>query len=331
MFTGVPTTFRAFGFDTGWDTYEMVSPVVDEPATGPLQRASAWLDVELEEAPDTLRLAVVHVRGAHPPWDIPKSTASELKPHDYDGLIDPRRGAITIGEIRARHRGAPRYLRQADWVRVRELEQRALQRQDIGLSSLLRVLRKRDVLTKTLLIAVGDVGPGSPPEAPYAPAGELSEGRLNVPLFVKFPGDRAGSKVDVHASAVDIASTVLSELGLAVSEPYTGLNLFDLSHFGDPPSGRPQLATLGPDYSTLVHPFRLNGKIGYLPNLCRLNVDPGCAFNAVDDHPIAGRALWYWTYSQQNQMRALAATTAREPAQIDPETAAALTVWGDIQ
>ena len=47
MFTGVPTTFAAFGFNRAWDRYESLSPVRDLPATEPINEATQWLDHEL--------------------------------------------------------------------------------------------------------------------------------------------------------------------------------------------------------------------------------------------------------------------------------------------
>ncbi len=62
MFTGVPTTFSAFGFGSGWDTFDMVSPVLDVAATEPMTRALKWLETELDDEHPGPRLLVVHAR-----------------------------------------------------------------------------------------------------------------------------------------------------------------------------------------------------------------------------------------------------------------------------
>lgn len=330
MFTGVPATFSAFGFDVGFDVYEAISPVVDEPAVAPLTRAIGWLSTELEDGADTRRFIVVHMRGAHPPWDIPKNAAAKLKPEDYDNLIDARRGGISLAEIRNRRYRSQRRLRPEDWTRLGELETHALQRQDALFAPLFRVLRKHELFDRSLLVLVGDVGSGDPPEPPYHPAGPLTEDRLVVPLIAKFAGPGRGRQVNAHATAMDIATTILSELDLVVPDDFEGISLFELSRFGDPLDGRVQLATLGPEYSAFVRPFRLVGHLGQVPSLCRVDVDPACAFDVFDKYPLAGRALWQWTYEAAVKQSSTG-VPAREPARIDPETAAALTVWGDIR
>ena len=100
MFTGVPTSFPAFGFDRSWDAHAAVSPVSDEPAHAPFLLAEAWLKRDLEAAPEARRFVLVHSRGVHPPWDVPKEDAALMKPEEYDGAIDVRRGGIALGNLR---------------------------------------------------------------------------------------------------------------------------------------------------------------------------------------------------------------------------------------
>ena len=109
MFTGVPSTFGAFGFGSGWDTFEMVSPVLDVAATEPMTRALKWLETELDDEHPGARLLVVHARGSHPPWDIPRDEVQTLKPEEYSGILDARRGGIMLAALRARRQrsGAP--------------------------------------------------------------------------------------------------------------------------------------------------------------------------------------------------------------------------------
>jgi hypothetical protein len=73
----------------------------------------------------------------------------------------------------------------------------------------------------------------------------------------------------------------------------------------------------------------LHGEIGHVPKLCQLDVDPTCLADAFAATPIAGNALWQWTHGYEASARELR-RAAREPASIDPDTLAALTVWGDL-
>ncbi|MEJ7728467.1 MAG: sulfatase-like hydrolase/transferase [Polyangiaceae bacterium] len=75
FFTGVPQTFRAFGFAHGWERFVEYSPVLGTAASGPIDEAATWITEVAHSAPEARMLVLVHARGAHPPWDVPKSRA----------------------------------------------------------------------------------------------------------------------------------------------------------------------------------------------------------------------------------------------------------------
>ncbi len=109
----------------------------------PFVRAARWLDRELEENAPGKRFVVIHARGAHPPWDVSREEALQLKPPEYSGAIDPRRAGIVLGALRARTRRNVKRLTEDDWVRLAALEQASLVKQDEGLARLFAVLRNR--------------------------------------------------------------------------------------------------------------------------------------------------------------------------------------------
>ncbi len=329
MFTGVPSTFAAFGFDRGWDRFESFSPVKDLPASAPIAEAARWLDKELSQDP-ARRLVVIHARGMHPPWDLTRDEMSALPPQEYSGLLDARNAGITLAKIRARRIRHQRRLADDDWTRLRAAEQAALLKQNAALMQLISVLKRRGAWDRTLFIFVGDVAAGAPPGIPFDPAGSLAERRLVLPLVVKFPGSAmAGTRAEDPATAVDVAATVLDELGLDVPEHETGIDLFDSAAGAPPVAGRPLVATLGERYSTRFGSWLLSGKLGRVPSLCQLDVNPACINDALGDQPIAARTGWQWTFDAETAAARL--RTPREPAQIDLDTANALTVWGDIR
>jgi len=330
MFSGAPTTFAAFGFGGGWDRYEMFSPVSDAPSGEPLARAAQWLEQELgtDTAP---RLVVIHTRGAHPPWDVNRDEVLGLRPPDYAGAIDARRGGITLGGLRQRKNRAQRRILDADWVRLRALEEAALVKQSAGLGQVIAALRKKDAYDDALVIFTGDVGPGDPPDLPYDPAGPLTEDRLLVPLLVKFPrGGHAGKDVPVPVTATDIAFTLLEALRLKVPEQVSGTDLYTAASGFEPIGVRPLVATLGNRYAMRLGSWLLFGELGRQPALCELSVDPACIANAAPERPITSRAAWQWTYEAEAEARERR-VAEREPASIEPDTGAALTVWGDVQ
>jgi hypothetical protein len=330
MFSGVPTTSGAFGFDSGWDEFEAISPVKDEPASAPLERATAWLETELGEERAERRFVMVHLRGAHPPWDLTKEEAARLPPEEYGGLLDPRRGGIILGRLRGRRAAHQRRIAEEDWIRLAALENEALAKQDAALRKLLTLLKKKNEWDSTLIVLAGDVARGEGPEPPYHPAAPLAEDKLLVPLIVKFPsGSLAGKQSDTRVTSVDVAVTVLRALRLEPPPQMAGRDLFQSASGVEPLAGRAYIATLGDRYATRFGRFRLAGQLGQVPELCAMDVDPACVEDLLEKKPLAAQAGWLWTY------RALSTASdkkagQREPASIDPATGAALTVWGDI-
>jgi arylsulfatase A-like enzyme len=78
---------------------------------------------------------------------------------------------------------------------------------------------------ETIIVITGD---HSYPKATLD-AGNLSgihSGYTHIPLFIKTPNSQGGSVIDKIVSQVDIAPTILSELGLSVSNSFPGHNLF---------------------------------------------------------------------------------------------------------
>ncbi len=331
MFTGVPTSFPAFGFSDSWDVHEVISPVSDEAAHAPLERAAAWLKADVERAPNARRLVLIHLRGAHPPWDVAKNEAAQLKPEEYNGAIDARRGAIALGNIRNRRQRASRRLDGDDWIRLRGLEAAALKKQDAAFAQLARSMEKLGIWQDSLVMVMGDVGAGEPPTIPYDPAGPLEESRLYVPLLVKFPGRRlAGKESGAAATSVDVATTLMESLGLEVPKTMQGIDLFQLASGRQPLAGRPMWATLGNGFATRLGHWRLSGELGKTPTLCDLAVDPACMNDVLEAKGFVGSSLWKWTFLSERASRERR-SVSREPARIDPETSAALTVWGDLQ
>jgi arylsulfatase A-like enzyme len=330
MFTGAPTTFAPFGFEQGWDVYETFSPVKDLSAGEAIQRASRFLEQEVDEDRTAPTLVVVHARGGHPPWDVTREEAQLLKPAEYAGGIDPRRGGIILGALRA-HRGRGKRLLEDDWARVRALTDQSLIRQDAAIGQLIQALKRRGVWDKTLFVVTSDVAPGDPPDFPYEPMGALTEDRLLLPLLVKFPEARQTGKEIAQASSVeDLSFTILSSLGLKPSAPVAGTDLYGYAIGRAPLVMRAEVATLPGRYSTRLGQRVLRGEIGRVPSLCAFDVDPACAADVFEQELIAARALWQGTFAAEGAARRLTpGETSRRPVVLDADTSAALVVWGD--
>jgi hypothetical protein len=336
FFTGVPSSRAAFGFDRGWNTFEELSPVNDVAASAPLEHAKAWLEhaiaTDQEEERTATRLLAVHIRGGHPPWDLSRDEVAELEPRDYMGLLEARRGGLILNTIRNHTRWTQRRLAPADWIRLRALQLAALQKQDQALGALIELLERERLWNDTLFALVGDVAMGDPPDLPFGAARPLTEDRLLVPLWIKFPGGRfAGREVLGPVSSVDVAATLANALGIVLPPELGGVDLYQLAAGTGPLLARGLLATLGSDYSMRFGPWLLRGTSPKAPALCELGVDPACVHDVFDQSPLAAETLWRTTFEAHRHDRTL--ETARggkaEPALLDKDTAAALKVWGD--
>jgi len=333
FFTGAPSTFAAFGFASGWDTFDALSPVLDVPATEPGSRALKWLEAELDDGHPGPRLLVVHARGSHPPWDLTREETQTLKPDEYAGILDPRRGGIMLAALRARRTRVAHHLQEEDWVRLHALQDAALAKQDAVIGQLVTLLKKKGAWEHTMIVFAGDVSAGEPPDSPYDPQGTLAEARLAVPLVVKFPGgDLDGRDEQLPASAADVTATILTALGIPVPESVEGGDLYAAAHGLLPVVSNALVASAPGRYSSRLGSWLLRGELGKKPTLCAIDLDPACVNDVFDEKPYAARALWLSTFRAESAaLHATGRPKEKQAAQLDPDTVAALTVWGDLR
>ncbi len=325
MFTGVPTSFAAFGFDRGWDRFYAVSPVEDQPATEPLTQGIDWILQEIAKAPTEKHLLVVHLRGGHPPWDLSREEAASLPPEEYAGMLEARRGGIILAQLRVQPANSRRRMRAEDWTRLRAMQDLTLKKQDQELARLIDALRQQGQWERTLFLFAGDVSMGEAPEVPFGIAG-LSEDRLLTPLIVKFPGEQLqGRQIASVCASEDITRTISDALDLPANEQTLGVNLQNVAAGYEPPGGNPQVAVLGKQFSTRWGQWMLLGEFGTTPRLCQLEVDPSCVRDVFDSNPMTVTALWRATFEALNQQP----RAKRQPAVLDDGTKDALTVWGE--
>jgi hypothetical protein len=326
MFTGVPYTFRTFGFSAGWERFVEHPPSSGDRATAPIDDAAAWIAEVTKSSPDARLLAVVHARGAHPPWDVTAKELSAAAPPDYTGLIEPRRAAQTIAKMRRSKRA--NVVSEADRQRIRALAAVGLAGQDRALGALVNALRSANLWDGTLLLVTGDVGSGTADL--FADGLDLKEPVLTLPLYAHFPGGvAAGRRVGEPTEIVDLARTSLAALGLSPDKQPFGRDLARVVLDLDIASRGPQVATLGNRYSARWGDLVLSGKYPAAPALCDLAVDATCAFNRRETMPLAAAAIFRGVVAEDLATRAVA--VRREPATIDAETAASLSVWGATQ
>lgn len=330
MFTAVPQTWREFGFDQGWNLFSQYSPVNDISAEQPVLDAHKWLGKQLADNEDRRLLLMVHLRGAHPPWDVTRSELSSLAPKDYNGILEARRGGIVLASVRQRRRRSSRRLTNSDWIRLRTLQRLALAKQDNALGDLFNKIRSAEAWDNALVMVMGDVSTGDPPQAPFGDGRPLSEARLVAPLWVKFPysSDRA-STIRSPVTSVDVARTVSAALELDVQPKIAGLDLHSIASGVLPSLPEPLVATREDSYSTTWGSWLLKGTSPKQPVLCRVDVDPSCSNDLVASHPLLTEALWKKTYQEIVRHSARPQHKTKRRVKLTPETTAALRVWGE--
>lgn len=325
MFTGVPSTTRAFGFDAGWERFVQHSPTSGDAATAPIDDATAWIGDVLRDVPDARMLAVVHARGGHPPWDVTAKELSAIKPTDYTGPIEPRGAAEAIAKLERKRSAVG--LTAADRDRVAALAAIGLHGQDHAIGALVAALKTAGLWDQTLFVVTGDVSSGATSVMPYAVGRELSETALGLPLYVHFPGSaRAGERIAAPTGMVDVARTIADALGLTLPKEAKGNDLAKIAAGLAEATMVPQIATFGPVYSVRLGELVLAGKEGVAPSMCDLSVDPTCAFDRRAALPLATHALFRAFVRADVARRAT--PDRREPATLDADTAAMLSAWG---
>jgi hypothetical protein len=323
MFTGVPYSFRAFGFASSWERFVEHAPSTGAAATAPIDEVAAWATETAKASADTRLLAIVHARGGHPPWDITAKELTAALPTDYTGLVEPRTAAQKIA--RMRHAKHANVITEGDRQRIRSLDGMALAGQDRALGALVAALKTANLWDTTLLIVTGDVGSGV--AELFADGLELKEPVLTLPLYAHFPaGLAAGRRIGEPTEIVDLTRTALVALGLPPPKQTFGRDLARVAADLEVASGGPQVATLDNRYSARWGDLVLSGKYPQPPAVCDLALDATCAFNRRDAMPIAASAIFRGVVAQDLATQGIAAK--REQAALDGDTQAALNVWG---
>lgn len=325
FFTAVPTTFSAFGLGRGFERTEEVSPTEDRPADEPLTLFSKWLSKRENQTGPLL--AVVHLRGAHPPFDISREAAQLLPPPEYGGEIEPRRAAIQLALIRARRGRSDRLMPEDDWTRLLALSDAALQGQNRALREAFALLRREGLWDDSLIVLMGDVGSGLRPSIPFTEDAPLDPEYLSTPLLIKYPQAAfAGTQVKGLYGPEDVHRTILTLLGQTETPGASGIVLLPSASPDLLAKSRPHIAYRRGQYATIMGPYRLSGEEGKEPRLCRRDWDPACSQAREKTDPLAATLLWHLT------LNALGASRERPPSRtpepLEERVQNALFVWG---
>jgi arylsulfatase A-like enzyme len=322
MFTANPTTGAAFGFDRGWDTFQLLDPVEVAPGTQILDDAAAWVEAHKSDR----FLLVVHARGGHPPWDVSPDELKQLPPDSYMGILEPRRAAETLTKAK-KHPGR---FKEDDRVRAWAFYDHALDAHDAAIGRLLAALHNAGIEDDTGVIVTGDVGPSEAGPVPFLDADTLEESLLATPLVIRWPhaGQVMRKRVGESSDAVDLARTVVGMLGLPAPQSLQGVDLALEAAGIALPEERPLAATRSDRLALHWGSFTLQAVRRHETRLCDLTLDPSCIADVRSTSPLALEALRRWLADSFS--RSAPAPYPRETATIDPPVKASLQRWGRL-
>jgi hypothetical protein len=320
MFTANPTTGAAFGFDRGWDTFVAHDPVDSAPSVRMFDEAASWIDAHKSER----FFLVVHARGGHPPWDATTDEIKQMPPESYIGMLEPRRAAEELAKAK-KHAGR---FKEDDRVRAWALYDHALDAHDAALGGLLSAIRTAGIEDDTAVIVTGDVGPSESGPVPFVDADTLDESLLATPLVIRWPHADAlrHRRVQACSSPVDIATTVVTMLGLQPPPSFQGVDLALQAAGAVVPAERPLAATRRDRVAIRWGSFVLTGAGQREARLCDLSLDPACVADVRSTSPIALESIHRWAADKLGH--GSPPPFPRESATLDERTKAGLVRWG---
>ncbi|HYU34009.1 MAG TPA: sulfatase [Thermoanaerobaculia bacterium] len=225
--------FQTAGFSTNWHVrhetgldqgFGFFDFAPDEAASNLLnQRVFRWLD-HLAKPPFFL---YVHALDPHAPYTPPPEYREKFAPD-----VRPEAGYdFDMKQIWAL-RGKERRRRMAEVIPLYDAE---VAFNDHSFGDFLAALRQHGMFEKSLIVFVADHGEEFDEHGDFGHANNLYNETLNIPLIVKWPGQRRGQRVSAVAQHIDLLPTLLRTAGLAVPKGLRGMDLSVVAASGEDP------------------------------------------------------------------------------------------------
>lgn len=332
MFTGNPTTFEPFGLNRGWDRFVTVSPVSGQDSNEPLLQARTWIDEQLQKDKNRSLLVVVHARAGHPPWTATAEQVKDLPPPEYAGNLNSRRGGQILAMERNRRFGR-RPMPAQDRVRAQAFADLALVAEDNLLGELVQMLRHHKVWDASTLVVTSDIAMGGANRIPFGDGEELGEDVLEIPLIIRFPQDRMqGARLQAATQVTDVARSILLLMGLQPPPAMQGRDLLELATHPERIAPIAQFALLQDSYATRWGNYLLAARSPKKPSLCVVGPSVHrCSEDLSASYPQLFSWLWQQTLEDVQSASKTGHSAVRQVATLDPDTIAALTVWGNLE
>ncbi|HKH48360.1 MAG TPA: sulfatase [Thermoanaerobaculia bacterium] len=311
------------GMDQGFGFFDF-SP--DEAESNKLnQRLFRWLDNQAK-APFFL---YAHALDPHEPYTPPKEYrdkyAPDVRPEaGYD--FDLKRVDVSRGKERRQY-----------MAEMRELYDGEVAFNDFSFGAFLKTLRERGLYDRSLILFVADHGEELDEHGARGHTSHLYAETLNVPLIVKWPGQRHGQRVASIAQHIDILPTLLRVAGAEAPQGLPGMDLAAVAASGDDPealSGRWVLSHLSHRDRVGFSLIHAGWKLVYPQTpalapgieLYHRADDRGETRNRINEAPV--RAGWLSMLIRAESERSRKSGLKPEHVKIDEETRRALEALG---
>ncbi len=278
-FNGGGELHRVWGLDRGFGVYESatdstVSEIGEDTLSGQVQLARKWLE-GVGSRPFFLFL---HTYEVHHPYTPAPERLKAIEP-SYSGRLPDRISIRLLEKINS----GQKKLAPGDLEHIVATYDAEIASADAGFGELVELLRRLGRYDSSIIVLVSDHGEAFGERGKVGWHGDtLYDEQIRIPLIVRLPGGQlAGRTVDPQVRGIDLAPTLLSQLGLPVPLQFSGTPI-DLA--GGAPDHPPwSVATIeGRPQGAAVRTDRWKWYEGRLYDLER---DPGETRDVASLHP----------------------------------------------
>jgi len=312
-FNGGGELHRVWGLDRGFEVYESatdstVSEIGADTLAGQVQLAKKWLE-GLGSRPFFLFL---HTYEVHHPYTPAPERLRAVEP-SYSGRLPDRISIRLLEKINS----GQRRLAPGDLEHIVAAYDAEIASADAGFGDLLDLLRRLGRYDSSIVVLTSDHGEEFGERGKVGWHGDtLYDEQIRIPLMVKLPQGRlAGKTVEPQVRGIDIAPTLLSQLGLPAPPEFSGTAIdFAGGAPGHPPwsmatiEGRPQGAAV-----------RTDRWKWYEGRLYDLEHDPGERRDVAGLHPEVERDLEDRLMASLRSREIAAATPVSMPGEVQDQ------------
>jgi arylsulfatase A-like enzyme len=308
------------GLDQGFAFFDFSD---QSPSDQLNERVVRWLDTR----PQPPFLLYVHALDPHSPYTPPPEYRKRFAP-------DARAEAGYVFDLKriSQAHGQERRRLIAELPPLYDAE---VAFNDHSFGAFLDALRRRGLYEKSLIVLVSDHGEEFDEHGDFGHANNLYNETLNIPLIVKWPGQRQGKQVRSLAQHVDLLPTLLRAAGLQTPHGLPGIDLAQIAASGEDPealAGRRAISHLhyrGREGVSVVHAgwkliHPLTRELSETSQLYR-RTDPAERTNRLGELPV--RAGWLESLVRLEQERSQSGLKA-QTYEMDEETRRALEALG---